>query len=279
MNENEMSQEKWALIGDFNCILKSDEKRGGQAYNMWKSRDFRQCIDTINMREVVFYGNPYTWWNGRRGSQAVWKRLDRGFANEKWEESFKTHVHHYAKASSDHAPLILDLEPVIRIGGKPFTFINSWGEHEQFLGVVREARREGVSGNEMYTFVTKLKRVKEVLKKWNWEVFGNIFEKVRELEGMVREVEEKLQEEPTDERVMEFKLLQARLQKQIRIEDKFWQQKAHSQWVVEGERNSKYFQGLVRERRVKQVIHKIKRAEGVWEEDQNQIAAIAVEYF
>ncbi|XP_019166530.1 PREDICTED: uncharacterized protein LOC109162265 [Ipomoea nil] len=279
MAEGPMKDQKWSLIGDFNCILKSEEKRGGQPYSMWKSRDFQNCVDSARLREVVFYGNPFTWWNGRRGEQAVWERLDRGFVNENWEGSLKTHIHHYAKLTSDHSPLIMSVEPQVRMSRRPFSFLNSWGEHEQFLGIVREAWQERVNGNEMYTFMTKLKRVKEVLKKWNWETFGNIFKKVEELEGKMRELEEKLQERPTDETLLEYKRVQALLQRQVRMEESYWQQKAHSQWVVEGERNSKYFQGLVRERRSRQIIHKIMSDEGVWVEDQGKIAGMAVEFF
>lgn len=109
--------EKWTVIGDFNCILREDEKRGGLRYDMAKSREFQHCVGTCGLREVSYYGNTFTWWNGRRGSQAVWKRLDRAFMNEGWENAIKSHIQHLSKATSDHSPLVMEIEPQIKWAG------------------------------------------------------------------------------------------------------------------------------------------------------------------
>nr|GME07835.1 uncharacterized protein LOC109162265 [Ipomoea batatas] len=65
----------WSVIGDFSCILRVEKKKGGVAYDMAKTRDFQNCIDGVGLREMVFYGNPLTWWNGRQGDQAMWKKV------------------------------------------------------------------------------------------------------------------------------------------------------------------------------------------------------------
>ncbi|XP_019196178.1 PREDICTED: uncharacterized protein LOC109190182 [Ipomoea nil] len=145
----------------------------------------------------------------------------------------------------------MDLQSQVKLGKRPFIFLNAWGDHEQLKGVVQRVWEERVEGNEMYSFITKHKKVKRVLKNWNWEVFGNIFEKLSELEEKVSNSESAMQTDPSEEKL----------------------------WVVEGERNSKYFHGLVKERRAKQVIHKIKNNEGEWVEEQSQIADLAVEFF
>lgn len=151
-------------------------------YDMNKSRDFQECVDGVELREVVFYGNPFTWWNGRQEDQAIWKRLDRGFVSDGWDGMLKTYMQHLGKASSDHSPLIMCIELQIKMGKRPFGFINALGEHEQFLKVVKRAWEVRIEGNTMYKFVSKLKSVKQALKKWSWEGFGDIFAKVEELE-------------------------------------------------------------------------------------------------
>ncbi|XP_031095010.1 uncharacterized protein LOC115999295 [Ipomoea triloba] len=190
---------------------------------MRKSREFQQCIDEAELREVTLYGSVFTWWNGRNGEQAIWKRLDRCFVNEQWETELQTHVQHLSKGTSDHSPLLIKLEPQRRLGRKPFTFLNVWCDHEKFMGVVKRSWEEGVDGNAMYTFMTKLKRLRAVLKRWNWEVFGDIFAKIKKLEGMVREVECEMQDCPSEENVIKYRKAQAELQKQIVIEEKYWQ--------------------------------------------------------
>ncbi|XP_031114556.1 uncharacterized protein LOC116018726 isoform X2 [Ipomoea triloba] len=277
--EGNVGRGRWAVMGDFNCILNPEEKKGGLEYDMRKSKEFQQCINETELRDVAFYGNTFTWWNGRNGEQAIWKRLDRCLVNECWENEFSTYVQHLSKSTSDHSPLLIKLEPHKQFGRKPFTFLNVWCDHEQFQEVVRRTWEEKVQGNAMYTFMIKLKRLRAVLKKWNWEVFGDIFAKIKKLEGRVMEVEGEMQDCYTEENVIKYRRAQAKLQKQIVVEEKFWQQKSHSNWVVEGERNTKYFHGIVRERRKKQYIHKIKNEEGLWEEEQERIAELAVEYF
>lgn len=174
-----IENQAWAILGDFNCILKAEEKKGGLPYNMAKSREFQQCVDDVGLREVVYYGGTYTWWNGRHGEQSVWKRLDRCLVNEEWETKMKTYTQYLSKAASDHAPMVINVDPPIKIGKKPFMFLNIWTEHEQFLNVVRGVWEEEVQGNAMFRFKTKLKKAKAVLKDWNWAVFGNVFERVK----------------------------------------------------------------------------------------------------
>lgn len=137
--EGQIGSEPWGVVGDFNCILRADEKRGGLAYNMTKSAPFQHCIDRADLRETTYYGNTYTWWNGRQERQAVWKKLDRCLVNGKWEEEVQTYVQHLSKATSDHSPLVVNIEPPIKLGRKQFSFLNAWLEHEQCLAVVEEA--------------------------------------------------------------------------------------------------------------------------------------------
>lgn len=58
---------------------------------------------------------------------------------------------------------------------KPFRFINAWLTHPNFKGVVEDSwKEEGINGWDSYVFKEKMKRLKEKLKIWNKECFGNI---------------------------------------------------------------------------------------------------------
>ncbi|XP_019198183.1 PREDICTED: uncharacterized protein LOC109192011 [Ipomoea nil] len=231
--------------------------------NLWDDiKTLAEGMPEGSLCEVAFYGNMFTWWNGRNGEQGVWKRLDICLVKNSWEAGFKTHVQYLSKSTFDHSPLLISIDCQVVVGKKPFTFLNVWADHEQFLGIVKKAWEGEVVGNAMYTFMTKLKRVKAELKKWNWEVFRNIFERVKEFERKVRELEGEVQNNPTEGNLMSYKKMQVEYQKYLVREERFWQQKSHKKWVVEGERNTKYFQGMVRERRRKQYIHKIKNEVG-----------------
>lgn len=61
--EGDIGKGLWAVMGDFNCILSPEEKKGNLRYNIEKSREFQQCADVTELREISYYGNTYTWWN------------------------------------------------------------------------------------------------------------------------------------------------------------------------------------------------------------------------
>ena len=75
---------------------------------------------------------------------------------------------------SDHFPISLETTRLER-GRTPFKFENMWLEVEGFSDLIKEWWGElQVDGFASYIVATKLKFVKEKLKKWNRDVFGDI---------------------------------------------------------------------------------------------------------
>lgn len=62
------------LGGDFNDIRDHEEKRGGSRRH--KGR-FQRLIAEMDMGEVKFRGDPFTWVNNRDGEDFIQERLDR----------------------------------------------------------------------------------------------------------------------------------------------------------------------------------------------------------
>lgn len=50
-------------------------------------------------------------------------------------------------------------------------------------------------------------------------------------------------------------------------------------WLEGGDKNSKYFHAIVKQRKVQSIIHKIKNADGHWLESDNEIGEEAVCFF
>ncbi|GER43892.1 hypothetical protein STAS_20766, partial [Striga asiatica] len=70
----------------------------------------------------------------------------------------------------------------------------------------------------------------------------------------------------------------AEYQLRLLMEEEFWKQKAAVRWVAEGERNTRFFQGYVRQKRAKSYIHSIE-ANGSPLTQEAQIRESAVAHF
>ncbi|WJX18123.1 hypothetical protein P8452_07957 [Trifolium repens] len=97
--------------GDFNQVLFDHEKQGGGSVNSNGRSAFQECIDTCQLLDLGFQGQPFTW---RRGP--VKERLDRVLGNADWQNLFpNSNITHLPINSSDHSGLWLSdsfLEPL-----------------------------------------------------------------------------------------------------------------------------------------------------------------------
>lgn len=98
--------------GDFNDIRNSTEKKGGRARSEHSFQNFRTFIDEMNMGEIKFKDDPFTWANNREGEGFIKERLDRCFGSAEWMITRDTaEVRHILRSASDHSLLILDTAP------------------------------------------------------------------------------------------------------------------------------------------------------------------------
>ena len=61
-----------------------------------------------------------TWTNNREGNEVIWKRLDRGFANNQWFMNYDTvHLVNLPVLYSDHIAMILSTKNDITLPKDP----------------------------------------------------------------------------------------------------------------------------------------------------------------
>ncbi|XP_026420155.1 uncharacterized protein LOC113316149 [Papaver somniferum] len=160
----------WCLGGDFNVILKCDEKKG--CTKITKSmRDFANFIYTHDLIDLPMKVSRYTWSNGQ--SNLVMSRLDRFLLSPSFEA-------HYPFASqlakdeptSDHIPLLLDISDS-SWGSSPFRFEVMWFLENGFIKLLEDWWQSFCfAGTASTVLWLKLKALKEKLQIWNKEVFG-----------------------------------------------------------------------------------------------------------
>ena len=62
-------------------------------------------------------------------------------------------------------------------------------------------------------------------------------------------------------------------------EEIMWAQKDRSNWIIQGDRNTKFFQTVVKQRRARNRILQLRTANGNLTEDLNEIESMLVTYF
>lgn len=118
------------------------ERQGGSGNLHADSNTFHSFIDKYGLIDLGYTGSDFTWDNGREMKHRIFKRLDRFLVNNEanlmWANAS---VRHLARFSSDHAPILLRLNPVTNLKTKrrPFRMEVAWFSHEDFIPLVQAA--------------------------------------------------------------------------------------------------------------------------------------------
>ncbi|KAG6663838.1 hypothetical protein CIPAW_02G050900 [Carya illinoinensis] len=98
----------WGVIGDFNEVLYSDEKEGGNPRSESLMRLFREVLEEGSLYDLGWMGNKFNWSNCHEDDSFTRERLDRAIANAKWKTQYPVHtVETLPTICSDHSPILL----------------------------------------------------------------------------------------------------------------------------------------------------------------------------
>ncbi|KAL6551245.1 hypothetical protein OROMI_021733 [Orobanche minor] len=239
------NQVPWMVGGDFNIILQPEEKKGGACPIQSDMEEFSDCLLNCNLSDVGYAGTPFTWYR-----DGVWQRLDRILVSPEWYSSFPSiSTRHLPKYQSDHNSLLCQFEHNIAIRKTSFRFQNMWVKHQLFLPTVQESWGIHTFSRGMCKLSEKLVRLKYTLKEWNTHHFGNIFNKIDQAQYAVEVAEKDFDLDPSTSNRSYLNKMNANLTLTLSMEEDFWKQKANMKWMLEGERNSKFFHNLVKKKR------------------------------
>ncbi|RVW16952.1 LINE-1 reverse transcriptase-like [Vitis vinifera] len=132
------------------------------------------CVmDDLELVDLPLQGGSFTWSGGFQNQ--AWARLDRFMVSPSWLDQFRNVTQkRLSRHISDHFPIIIEGGGIKR-GPSPFRFENMWLKVEGFKDLLRSWwQGMSVSGRASYRLATKLKVIKQKLKVWNREVFGNL---------------------------------------------------------------------------------------------------------
>ena len=184
----------WLMLGDFNEVLCGEDKFGGNHVNLNKALEFKNFLDECNMLDLGFAGPKYMWTNRRPISDLILERIDQCFANSVWRVLFpEALVTYLPRTFSDHCPVLIELSrDSANQQNKPFRFQTMWLLHHDFPRVVQQAWSDDKALQEAtLDFVIRV-------KKWNCEVFGNLFARKRRILARLHGVQKALANNPND---------------------------------------------------------------------------------
>jgi endonuclease/exonuclease/phosphatase family metal-dependent hydrolase len=136
----------WLVIGDFNKILHSYEKEGGNPRPEHFMQAFQSALVDCNLFDLGHRGDKFTWHRG-----LIRERLDRALVNEAWKTKFEgAFLENLPYNRSDHRPLLLCFEemPMYEANGPSvLRFEARWLKEARFKEIVEEAWENSASSN------------------------------------------------------------------------------------------------------------------------------------
>lgn len=120
---------------------------------------FRSFIDDMEMGDIKFKGDLFTWANNREGKGFIQERLDRFVGSGEWMLNHDSAmVTHFRMQSSDHSLLVLDSEQKRAKTKTRFIFYLRLVQDQETEGLAREVWGRNVLGSRMFS-PEKIKRL------------------------------------------------------------------------------------------------------------------------
>ena len=264
----ESHQEPWMCFGDFNFVLNEDEALGGKKGSS-STNYLKELMFKVGAIDLGYSGGKYTWAKGKWGNASVKRRLDRVIANISWRlANSKVTMTHLGVISFDHAPIILDTNPLSTLTHRPFRFEVVWLRDERCSSVIDSAWNEECHGSDFIKLCKKQATTRDALKKWNKEVFGRCQDRINSLIKQINAI----QREPPSIHLGDLEAsLQAELSEWLLRSEALWRQKSRELWLKLGDKNTKFFHLSTIIRRKRNSIDAIRDDNGVWITEGNSI--------
>ncbi|GJW84185.1 hypothetical protein Tco_0157330 [Tanacetum coccineum] len=236
-------QGPWCILGDFNAALMLDDKLMGSSRIDISMREFKECVDEIDIMDLQSSGLKYTWNQKPKGVDGILKKIDRIMANLEFFDVFPGgHAIFQPYRISDHSPAVL---------------------------LVAAGWSRDVSGFHMYKVVMKLRNMKKAFRKLMYD-HGNLHENVKRLRIELDTVQRDLDRDPFNAVLREEEAVYVQaFNEAVLLEERFLRQKAKVNWLRDGDLNSAYFHKSVKSHISRSRIDVIADSNGViYENDQ-----------
>ena len=269
------------IAGDLNLILNAKEKVGG----VYGRDPMLNWVDNFILKWEMIDFKPkkgkFTWSNNRLGSTNISARLDH-FLVQSSLLADKTVISssNLPKITSDHKPILLQIENEEDLGPIPFRFSPLWKDRDGFMRTVILAWEIPVAGSPNYVWERKLINTKAALKNWvkltQKKPTSERKEALQNLEKIQLEMEET---EITLALLAKEQNAQSISFQAFRREEEYWRLKSRSTLLKVGDRNTSFFHKQCRVRISQNHSSEIYSQSGEVVKGNSQIKLLAETHF
>ena len=264
------------VLGDFNEIITTSEKEGGNIRPQHYMQEFRDCIDDCGLQEVMVIGDLFTWSRG-----PIRERLDRALCNELWARKFPyaglVHEHHI---HSDHRPILLDTEyykPMMGLQQKRNRMFEArWLNEETVNEIISSAWEWAKLAGLGPPLSVRTNAVLTDLLDWDRETLKSPKKRINKLK---KEIEKLRRVHNTFEARQKMKELQVLVENLLDQEEMIWLQRGRTNWLLHGDRNTTFFHRAAVALNKRNCIKKLLDDTGVCKENDDDIKTIISGYF
>uniref|UniRef100_A0A803PJL3 Zinc knuckle CX2CX4HX4C domain-containing protein n=1 Tax=Cannabis sativa TaxID=3483 RepID=A0A803PJL3_CANSA len=225
------------------------------------SSAFRQLLDSFNLSPLTPEGPLLTWNNNVAHPKNIQERIDWGIINDSWMDTFpEASLTHLGFFGSDHRALKLVRSnppgPQSKDHSKRFHFENVWLKDPNWTRIFDQSWTSPTTTQEAIPkLVAAQSSCAHTLNNWNHKKDFNFKQHISKLE---KELESARSASIWDDHtITTIKDLQSRLDALLYKEETYWKQRAKTQWLAQGDKNTKFFHRFASHRKKINKIHQL----------------------
>lgn len=236
----------WLLIGDFNVVLDRSVKMHDISSPCQVTSKLCDFLSSTGLHDHKYLGQKFTWDNGH-----TFCKLDRALVNSHWDLPMPDALVTFLPTSiSDHSLVLVQLFKATYKCAPAFGFNNFWAQDDGFLDLVKKHWSTPVYGCYMFQLVTHLSALKKDLKLLDKSKYAQLESKVKVAKEYLDNCQSALLSDPWNEEV-KLAATQA-LDDYIVLRNNhlsLLQQQAKTDWLTEGDMNSRFYHAQIAQRR------------------------------
>jgi hypothetical protein len=254
------------------------EKWGGPVASTRKCSIFRDRINVCKLIDIGAMGAKFTWRGPiYNGGQRIYEHLDRAMCNSKWSLSFPDgFVKVLARVDfSDHHPIIISpREAPHLVAPRQFRFESAWLLETTYMDMM------GASWNNEESITNNLSNVEREIKEWKYQTFDQVLHQKRKLNARIGGIQYNMQRGLNRIGLARLeRRLQEELSSVLKKEELMWYQRSRAKWLVDGDRNTRYYHLKTVNRRRRNNVFMLKDDSGEWVEDVGQVHNLASSFY